>query len=179
MRANKQAGFTMVEALIAASALVMVTGAAGYALALSQKAVSQGMAVTKAKENVSRALAVMLPEIRQSGSKLAGSDVNLQNSQQTLVFRKNVGFDGLKIIWSGLISYSWQEDGTITRTGPATTAAGSPAITSVIANDINENFEFALNDDETEVTIIISSTVPLLDGSTSTYTVTENVTLRN
>ncbi|GIW72734.1 MAG: hypothetical protein KatS3mg102_2276 [Planctomycetota bacterium] len=189
-RRSRQAGFTLLEVLLAAVLLVLVTAFAGIGLAVGQRVMADGMRIAQAKENVLRALAHMVPEIRESGTTTSGSGIAVEDGGRRLRFRKNIGFDGNQVIWSEEIVYEYHAEdgngvaaGTITRTGPESSAAGAAIATTTVAVEIDPSFGFELNAAGDEVTITIGSSTTLSDGTAATFPqggpLVERVRLRN
>lgn len=176
---RREAGFTVVEVVIAASILVVVIAVAVASLVLTQRSMNEGLVRSRVQENVSRVLQTIVPELRQSGAIARGSGVAVSanstgDASKKLVFRKNTGFDGTNNTWTGDIAYEWRRDGTVARTDPG----GS---TAVVGGGIDADLAFGIvalgaND---AVSISIASTIELSDGNSVRYSVTETAVLRN
>jgi type II secretory pathway pseudopilin PulG len=183
---TSEAGFTIVEVILAASIMLIIVGMAIYGVTLGQKSVNEGIRRSTAEQNVARALSVMLPEIRQSGMAASGSEIAISANgdgvaEKRLTFRRNEGFDGTNITWSQPISFEWRAASPDGRYQNVILRSDATGAVSRVGAGIDPTFRFALGSGGDQVQISIASTIVLNDrpNSSVTYSVTETALLRN
>ncbi|MHC4390153.1 MAG: hypothetical protein ACYS22_02415 [Planctomycetota bacterium] len=155
---------------VSTSLLGLIIALAFQSMSLGQSVAAEGGQLIRADRNVQAALDVMLPEIRQSGPALIGSDLKVDASGQALAFRMNLGFKDGMVLWSDPIVYKYDPDSRMLMRQVGT-AAPAP-----IATSITEDLLFTIAPDGDQVFIAIGSQ---LDPDSPSVDALEIVTLRN
>jgi hypothetical protein len=178
-------GMTILEVTVASVFFLLLIGGAISSLALGQRGAREGSLRLVAQQNVSRALAELAPELRQSGSATRGSGITVTANADGLAgkkitFKKSAGISGSAVTWTSAVSYEWRAassvDGkSVTNAVTRTDASG----TTFVSGGIDSSFALSLNGTGDAVIVRAASTVALGDGSSVTSAVTETVLLRN
>lgn len=174
-----QAGMTLVEVVVSIAVLAVVTALAVSAILSGQRVAGESTTRFNAEQAIEQALAIMLPELRQSGAAASGSGIVVEASpeggaNQQIRFRKNVGFNtaSMQIVWSADEVVYWYETA-----GGRLKRREGPAGPTVIAAGIDPTFSFTLVSDQ--VTINMAVTKQTIDRKNLTVTAAETVALRN